>query len=166
MTGKAAAAMAAYFGSDVRRVNHALKVFGFAQAIAEAEGLAGDALAVVELSGLLHDIGIHECERKYGSTAGHLQEREGPPVAGAILERLGVPPAVAGRTLELIGRHHSYGADDGTDFRCLIEADFLVNASEDALAPEAVAAFAARHFRTAAGSALVRSLYPAAFAAE
>ena len=41
---------------------------------------------MVRAAAILHDIGIHEAERKHGSSSGRLQELEGPPIARAILE--------------------------------------------------------------------------------
>ncbi len=79
-------AMEDYFGDDAKRIGHALRVTGFADEILLHE--PGDRELVLATA-LLHDIGIREAERKYGSSAGDLQEREGPPVARKILEGLG-----------------------------------------------------------------------------
>ena len=46
-------------------------------------------LAVILSAAYLHDIGIHEAERKYQSTAARYQEEEGPPIAREILIKLG-----------------------------------------------------------------------------
>jgi HD superfamily phosphohydrolase YqeK len=58
--------MIEYFGNDVKRINHALKVHGFAKNIARMEGLKGEVMLVLEVAAVLHDIGIKESERKYG----------------------------------------------------------------------------------------------------
>ncbi len=163
MTDALVRRMVAYDAPDVRRVCHALKVFSYARMIALEEGLSGRELARLEAAAVLHDIGIHEAERKHGSAAGPWQEIEGPPVARGMLEAAGADEAFADRVCVLVGRHHTYSAIDGDDFRILVEADFLVNADEDAMSPEAIAAGERSLFRTKTGTALLRDLYPAAF---
>lgn len=152
-------AMIRYDGKDVRRINHAIKVHAFARHLALAEGLSGRALEVLETAAILHDIGIHEAERKHGSSSGPYQELEGPAVARELLSGGGLADAELDRVLFLIGHHHSYGAIEGADFRVLVEADFLVNAFEDGLAVEAIAAARERVFRTKEGIALLDSMY-------
>lgn len=162
-TDELARRMVAYNAPDVRRVCHALKVLAYARMIALAEGLSERELSCVEAAAVLHDIGIHEAERKHGSAAGPWQELEGPPVARGMLEAAGADGAFADRVCFLVGNHHTYSAIDGTDFRILVEADFLVNADEDSLPPEAIAAVERSVFRTEKGKALLRELYPAGF---
>src|SRR3989338_5737007 len=67
----------AYFGSDAKRINHAKNVMSFAEELLRKE--KGDWHIVIPAS-ILHDVGIKEAEAKYGSSAGHLQEKEGPPI--------------------------------------------------------------------------------------
>src|SRR5690606_29022235 len=66
--------MVAHFGHDARRINHALKVFGFATVIGSHESLPEEMQEIVAYAAILHDIGIHEAERKHRSTAGIYQE--------------------------------------------------------------------------------------------
>ena len=79
-------AMEAYFKEDVKRINHAYRVTEYAEELLKREG--GDYSIVIGAS-LLHDIGIHAAEKKYGSTIGKYQEKEGPPIARQILTSLG-----------------------------------------------------------------------------
>ena len=109
--------MTGYFGTDIRRINHALKVYGFASAICRSENLDAPTIQVVEIAAILHDIGIPESEKKYGSCIGKYQEIEGPPVARAILEKLRVAHATIDRICFLIGHHHTYTKIDNTDFQ-------------------------------------------------
>lgn len=166
MTDELVSRMVAYNAPDVHRINHALKVLAYARLIALGEGLKGDDLAALEAAAVLHDIGIHEAERRHGSSAGHLQEREGPPIARAILAEAGASMSIADRVCFLVGHHHSYAAIDGDDFRALVEADFIVNADEDRMGSDAIGSAAKKLFRTETGSALLRSLYPDAFGPE
>lgn len=151
--------MIAYFQGDARRINHALKVHGFARSIAAQEGLHGDGLVALEVAAVLHDIGIKVSEEKYRSAAGKYQELEGPPVARKLLAETGLAATLVERICHLIGHHHSYGAIDGLDFQILVEADFLVNAFEDNLDREALLAVRDKYFKTAAGTAYLGSLY-------
>lgn len=156
-------AMIRYNGGDLRRVNHAIKVWGYACAIAQRETESGHCDertgTVVSCAALLHDIGIHEAERKHGSCAGNFQELEGPAVARGILAGIPLDADILERALYLVGNHHSYAKIDGIDFRILVEADFLVNIDEDGLDDKAIAAARERVFRTEGGIALLDALY-------
>jgi len=154
------AAMIRYNGTDARRIAHAMKVLGYATAIAEAERLDFGGRETLAYAAILHDIGIHNAERIHGSNAGNFQELEGPPVARALLAPFSLPEGVVERVLFLVGNHHSYGKVDGGDFRILVEADFIVNAEEDCLSADAIAVVKGNLFRTAGGIAILEALYP------
>jgi len=151
--------MMRYNGKDVRRVNHALKVHSFAKYIAGKEGCDAKTVETIECAAILHDIGIHNAEQKYNSTAGNLQEAEGVLVAEKLLESVALESDVKKRVLFLIGHHHSYKHIDGVDFRILVEADFLVNIFEDGMDSDSIRAVRTSIFRTAAGMELLDSLY-------
>lgn len=149
--------MAAYNGTDTRRIGHALKVHGYAQMIG---GKLPDAQRRSLLTAaVLHDIGIHNAEQKHHSSAGTFQELEGPPVAREILTELDAPADLIERVCFLVGHHHSYADVDGADFQALIEADFLVNIEEDGLSQEAAAIIGRKYFRTKTGKRLLASLF-------
>ncbi len=159
MIMKVMMSMLCYFGDDVRRINHALKVYGFAKAIAGAENLTAQQCEVVETAALLHDIGIKNAEQKYQSSAGNYQELEGPPVAREILLALGMDEAFIERVCFLVGHHHSYGKIDGLDFRILVESDFLVNCFEDGMTSKQVEVIKEKYFVTETGKKLICSMY-------
>lgn len=119
--------MESYLGDDQKRINHAHRVLKYAEQILEKE--RGDR-KVVEAAAILHDIGIHEAEKKYGSTAGKYQEIEGPPIAKNILAKLGFPANKIDEVLEIIAHHHSGGVDTD-NFKIIWDADWLVNLQED-----------------------------------
>jgi len=148
-----------YNGKDVRRINHALKVYSFAQYIADREGCDADIAGIIGCAAILHDIGIHNAEKKFNSTAGNYQEAEGMIVASALLETVSIDADAKNRVLYLIGHHHSYHKIDGIDFRILVEADFLVNIFEDGMDGNAIPDVRERIFRTSAGKELLDSLY-------
>lgn len=144
---------------DPMRIQHLLKVHRFAQLIARQEQVDPHTRFLVECAAILHDIGIHPAEEKYGRCDGKLQEQEGPAAARPLLAEAGVSPADAERVCYLIGHHHTYDAIDGEDYQILVEADFLVNFYEDALPPESIRRATEQIFRTASGKALCALLY-------
>lgn len=113
-----------YFGSDLKRINHAKKVLDYAEELLRTEG--GDWHVVVPAS-ILHDVGIKAAEEKYGSSAGKYQEKEGPAVAGKILRDLGFKKEDIAEICRIIAHHHSPGAVDTQNFKILCDADWLVN---------------------------------------
>lgn len=151
--------MVAYFGRDTRRINHALKVYAFACIIGARELPDQGMQESVSCTALLHDIGVPEAERKYGSSAGMYQQVEGPPIAREILAEVGMDPSVIDRVCFIIGHHHTYSAIDGVDFQVLVEADFLVNIFEEDSGTEATESIDARLFRTETGRRLLRTMY-------
>lgn len=151
----------AYNGSDVARIHHLIKVTGFADAISHAEVDDADTRYTLTIAAILHDIGIHEAERKYGSSAGPYQEKEGPAVARGILEPMGMPENVTERVCWLIAHHHTMKPIGGIDHQILLEADFLVNAYEESMPHAAVEAFCRTVARTKTGTEMIRALYPA-----
>lgn len=152
------AAMREYFGADQRRIDHALRVTGFAEQILKHE--KGDRVVVVAAA-LLHDIGIREAERKYGSSAGNLQEREGPPVAREILTGLAFDEAVIDEVCEIIASHHSPGEVDTDNFRVIWDADWLVNLGDefDLKDTAKTLEMIKKIYQTATGTALAEQIY-------
>ncbi len=152
-------AMIAYYAGDPKRIHHFLKVYAFAKAIGQEEGLDPETQATLETAALVHDIGIRPSEEKYGSSAGRYQEQEGPAPARAMLAALGVSPQRIDRVCYLVAHHHTYHPTDGADHQILLEADFLVNAYEDGLTEEAVRTAGQKLFRTAAGRRYLEEMY-------
>jgi len=116
------------FGEDKKRIDHALAVLNYAEHIQAAEG--GDPL-IVRAAAILHDIGIHEAERKHGSSAGKYQEIEGPPIAMEILGKYDLDEVVVEHVCKIIANHHSARDIDTIEFKILWDADWLVNLSMD-----------------------------------
>ena len=149
----------AYDAGDAKRIQHFIKVYGYCQLLGRSEGLDAHTQNVLEAAALLHDIGIHEAERRFGSSAGPYQEQEGPAVARPLLREAGADEEEIRRVCWLIAHHHSYGAGEDTDFRILLEADFLVNAGESGFSLAAIQKAKERIFRTAAGTRLLCNMY-------
>lgn len=117
-----------YFGDDERRKNHAQAVFDYAMQIQAEEG--GD-IEVVEVAAALHDIGIHEAERKYNSAVGSYQEIEGPPIAKELLSAFDIPEEKVNHICKIIANHHSAKDIDTIEFKCIWDADWLVNIPDE-----------------------------------
>ncbi len=145
---------------DIRRIEHTLKVFAYAQQLGIAESLDAQTLEILELTALLHDIGIHVAEKKYGISSAHHQEVEGPPVAHEILTSLNFKPEVVERVCFIISKHHTFTAVDGIDFQLLVEADFLVNSTEDHASDHQIVSFAQNIFRSESGLMYLKLLFP------
>ena len=159
-------AMIAYDRGDPKRIHHFLKVYEFAKLICAGEKVGDELRHVMETAAIVHDIGIHLAEQKYGNGHGHYQEIEGPPEAKKMLEALGYDKAVTDRVCWLVGHHHTYTNIDSTDYQILVEADFLVNIyehhendSDDAAMKAEALAVRKTIFRTQTGKALLDELY-------
>ena len=63
---------------------------------------------MIKASAILHDVGIHEAERKYGSAAGKYQEIEGPPIAGEILKKSDIPSEAVEHICRIIANPQLY----------------------------------------------------------
>ena len=126
----------AYDAGDAKRIQHFIKVYAYSRLLGRREGLDEHTQNVLEAAAVLHDIGIHEAERKHGSSGGHWQEVEGPAVAAPMLRQCGADEQESERVQWLIAHHHTYTAGEEKDFRILLEADFLVNAYEDGMTAE------------------------------
>jgi hypothetical protein len=112
------------FEQDQKRIEHTLAVLNYAEQIQRSEG--GE-LFIVRAAAILHDIGIHEAERKYASSAGKYQEIEGPPIAERILKSCDVPTEQFKHVCRIVGSHHSANDVDTPEFRIVWDADWLVN---------------------------------------
>ncbi len=150
--------MVCYEEGCAARVHHVLKVFALAQTIGTAEKLGPHTQFVLETAALTHDIGIRPSLVRYGQSAGCYRQQEGPPVARALLLRLGYEHEVVERVCTLIALHHTYGLDEGPDYQMLAEADLLVHIQEENLRQDAIYAVQ-RHFRTQTGQLLLQRLY-------
>lgn len=154
------AAMTAYDAGDPRRIQHFIKVHDLAATIGVLEGLDAETLFILETAAIVHDIGIHVSERKYGSCNGKLQEQEGPAEARRLLKEVGeYTPEQVERVCWLVAHHHTYNAIEGMDYQILVEADFLVNLYEDGLTPDAAQKVKEHIFRTASGKQLLEDMF-------
>ncbi len=152
-------AMEAYFKGDTKRINHARRVTEYAEELLKRER-GGDYPIVIGAS-VLHDIGIHQAQQKYGSTSGKYQEKEGPPIARRILARLGFEQNQIEEICEIIAHHHSPGKIVTKNFGILYDADWLVNLRDeyDIQDRDKLSNIIERVFLTPSGKALARETY-------
>jgi len=154
------AAMVDYDKGDARRIHHFLKVHEYAAVIGCLEHVDADMQFILETAAIVHDIGIHLSEQKYGSSSGTYQEQEGPAEARFILTQIGgYSETEIARVCYLVGHHHTYTSIDGLDYQILVEADFLVNIFEDELTLVAIENIRRNIFKTSAGLRLLDLIY-------
>jgi HD superfamily phosphodiesterase len=158
-SAKVIEAMIQYFTGDVKRVNHFMKVYGFAKTIGELEGLDSKTQEILEITAITHDIGIKISEQKYNSSSGHYQQIEGPQEAKKLLNGLGIEEGIIERCCWLIEHHHTYTKIDKIDYQILVEADFLVNAYEDNMTDTVMESIRRQIFKTNSGKMLLDTIY-------
>ncbi len=115
------------FGSDRAPVARAREVLAAAEELLAIEPADWH---IVLPAALLHDVGLKAAEEKHGSAEPHWQELEGPPLARAILLKLGFQLNDIDEICDIVGHHHSPeapGRRDNPNFRLVYDADCLVN---------------------------------------
>lgn len=151
--------MVTYYAGDVKRINHFLKVYGFAKAIGEKEGLVDSKQEILEVAAIIHDIGIKVSEQKYNSSSGKYQQIEGPAIAEKMLRELGYAEELIDRVHFLVAHHHTYDNIDDVDYQILIESDLLVNIAEEQLSFKTINNIRDKIFRTKTGKIFLRDIY-------
>ena len=128
--------MIAFSNGNLHDINHLMCVWTYAKTIGELEGLDRRTQETLEIAAITHDIACPLCREKYGNTNGKRQEEEGDPLVRSFLADAGLPGDQVERVAYLVGHHHTYTDIDGIDYQILIEADYIVNASESGYSPE------------------------------
>lgn len=153
-------AMINYDSGDAPRIQHFVKVHNFAATIGVAEHLDEETQFILEAAAILHDIGIHPAEAKYGNCNGKAQEELGPDEARKLLTEVGgFTAAQIERICWLIGHHHTYNNVTTVDHRILLEADFLVNSFEAQLSTPSIIAFRNNVFRSASAIDMLNKMW-------
>lgn len=151
----------AYDRDDTRRIMHFLTVWNIARMIASGEKADDDTKAVVELTAILHDIGIRNSLIKYNDALSIHQEQEGPAVANLILTEAKIlDTKIVERVKFIIGHHHTYSACDAQDFQMVVEADLIANSYEDDLRPATRNRIYDEFIRTETGKKLYKGIFP------
>jgi len=152
-------AMVNYYSGDTKRINHFMKVLGYASLICDSENMDTETRLIIEMAAIVHDIGIKISEEKYNSSSGHYQQIEGPAEARRMLGKLKVKENIIERCCWLIANHHTYTNIEDIDHQILVEADFLVNIDEDEISKEATHKVKEEIFKTKAGIELLAHLF-------
>ncbi|OGW78481.1 MAG: hypothetical protein A3I73_05565 [Omnitrophica bacterium RIFCSPLOWO2_02_FULL_45_16] len=147
-----------FFGNDIKRIEHAKRVLSFSEEMLKSE--KADWNIVIPAS-ILHDVGIKIAENKYGSAAGNYQEMEGPPVARAILLKVGFKKENIDEICQIIAHHHSPGKVNTRNFKILYDADWLVNLKDevDMKDKEKLSAMIDKIFLTETGKKIAMRIY-------
>lgn len=148
--------MERYFGDDKALVDHTLEVLKYAKQIMDEENLDEQTREIIIDAAVLHDIGVIEARRKYGSSSGPYQEKEGPAIAKQIMKALGRPKAQIDRVCFIVGHHHTPSAIDGIDFQIVWEADQIVNVKSDGMKENKE--ILERYFKTRVGKKIIEKM--------
>ena len=151
--------MIAFSNGNLHDMNHLMCVWTYAKTIGELEGLDRKTQETLEIAAITHDIACPLCREKYGNTNGKRQEEEGGPLVRSFLADAGLPGEQVDRVAYLVSHHHTYTDIDGIDYQILIEADYIVNASESGYSPENRKNFLEKHMKTESGKRLLRSTF-------
>lgn len=151
--------MVDFYQGNLSDIEHFLKVHAYAALIGQLERLDEHTQNTLEIAAIVHDIACPLCRKKYGSAKGSLQEKESEDLLRPFLAEFSLSGDLVERVIYLVSHHHTVTGVDGDDYRILLEADFLVNASEGHLSKEQIQAFYDEVVRTTAGKALFKSVY-------
>lgn len=151
--------MIEFYSGNPKQIHHFTKVHSFAQLIGMKEKIDDETQQILEIAAIVHDIGIKPAQEKHGTSSGKYQEQEGPPVAEAMLKKLGYPQSIIERVCYLVSHHHSYYDIDGMDYQILVEADFLVNMYESEMSESAIKSTLDKIFRTTTGKHYCQLMY-------
>lgn len=144
---------------NVHDIEHFVKVWAYARAIGKLEGLDPEAQFILEAAAITHDIACPVCREKYGDANGKLQERESPPLIAAFFDGTDVKKEQLERISFLVGHHHTYEGVNGMDWQILLDADYLVNASESHYPAENILNYLGRHTVTSSGKRFIQEIF-------
>ncbi len=152
-------AMFEYENGVTHRIQHFTKVHNYAALIAMGENVDEKTRELIELTAVVHDIGIKPALEKYGSSAGPYQEKEGEIASKELLRKCGVDEKSIERISYIVGHHHTYKGVDGIDWQIILEADFLVNGFEENLSRTAIESSRDSWFKTETGKTLLNQMF-------
>lgn len=151
--------MTHYYAGQPHRIQHFMKVYGYAKLIGEQENLDKRTQEILNTAAIVHDIGIKKSEEIYGDSIGSHQEELGPEIAEEMLGRLGYDEELIRRVSYLVGHHHTYNPIDGIDYQILVEADFLVNLFENETSRKPAETALERIFKTETGKEICKTMF-------
>ena len=151
--------MTHYYAGQPHRIQHFMKVYGYAKLIGEEERIDARTQEILNAASIVHDIGIKKSEEIYGDSIGSHQEELGPAIAENMLKKLGYDEELVQRVSYLVGHHHTYDPIDGMDYQILVEADFLVNLFENETSRKPAEMALERIFKTETGKEICKTMF-------
>ena len=151
--------MTHYYAGQPYRIQHFMKVYGYAKLIGEEERIDARTQEILNAASIVHDIGIKKSEEIYGDSIGSHQEELGPAIAENMLKKLGYDEELIQRVSYLVGHHHTYDPIDGMDYQILVEADFLVNLFENETSRKPAEMALERIFKTETGKEICKTMF-------
>lgn len=151
--------MTHYYAGQPHRIQHFMKVYGYAKLIGEEERIDARTQEILNAAAIVHDIGIKKSEEIYGDSIGSHQEELGPAIAENMLKKLGYAEELIQRVSYLVGHHHTYDPIDGMDYQILVEADFLINLFENETSRKPAEMALERIFKTETGKEICKTMF-------
>lgn len=151
--------MIAFSEGNIHDIDHLIKVWAYAKTIGEQEQLNKNTQFILEVAAITHDIACPLCRIKYGNTNGKYQEIEGAPLVKAFLADTGMTQEQIDRVAFLVAHHHTFTGIEGIDWQILIEADYIVNASESGFGRESLESFLQKIMKTESGKRLLQTVF-------
>ena len=151
--------MIAVSEGNIHDIDHFIRVWTYAKTIGELEKLDPELQFVLEIAAITHDIACPLCREKYGNTNGKYQEAEGAELVRDFLSTSGMTEEQIGRVAYLVGHHHTFSNIDRIDYQILVEADYIVNATENGYSLQNVESFIQKTMKTESGKRILKSLF-------
>ena len=144
---------------NIHDIEHFVKVWSYAKTIGELEKLDPETQFLLEAEAITHDIACPTCREKYCNTNGKLQEKESPALISAFFSDTDLTESQAERVSFVVSHHHTCEGVDGLDWQILLEADYIVNASENKYSAENLQRFVETQAKTEAGKKLILEIF-------
>ena len=144
---------------NIHDIEHFVKVWSYAKMIGELENLDSETQFVLEAEAIVHDIACPTCREKYGNANGKLQEKESPALISAFFSGTDLTESQVKRVSFVVAHHHTYEGVDGLDWQILLEADYIVNASENEYSKDNLLKFLETQATTKSGKSLIRDMF-------
>ena len=153
--------MIGFYKGNKKDIGHFLKVHSYAAMIGELEHLDTETMETLRIAAIVHDIACPLCREKYGNTDGKHQQEESEALLRPFLAEFELPYGILERVVFLVTHHHSYTGVEGADWQILLEADYIVNAEENAEKYlSSFGNFRKNVFRTRSGKQILDSVFP------
>ncbi len=130
---------------EPEKINHIMKVCGFARAIAREEGLSESTILTVEIAAAVCNIADNGTESAM--------------VSDMLLLNLGYERNFIEKVHDLVLKNASYDDITGIDYQILAEANFLVSAFENRLDKESITEVLNTVFKTKCGKQYLCDMY-------